>query len=123
MRNLLLVAAGGALGSLLRYGTSLALHHHRTLWPWGTLTVNLGGCLAIGVLMGLYQERLALSEPARMFLVVGLLGGFTTFSAFGYEAVELVRRGAAAIALAYAAASVAGGLGAAAVGLWLAHRL
>ena len=123
MRNLLLVAAGGALGSALRYGTSLALHHHRTLWPLGTLTVNLAGCFAIGLLMGLYQDRMALSEAARMFLVVGLLGGFTTFSAFGYEAVELVRRGAAATALLYAAASVGGGLVAAAGGLWLADRL
>ena len=121
---MLLVALGGALGSALRYGTSLVVHHfYRGPWPLGTLSVNLAGCLAIGIVMGLYQDRLALSEGTRMFLAVGLLGGFTTFSAFGYESVELIRRGAAATAMLYGAGSVCGGLAAAWLGLWLADHL
>ena len=124
MRTTLLVALGGALGSVLRYGTSLAMHYlHRAVWPLGTLSVNLAGCLAIGIVMGLYQDRSAVSEGARMFLAVGVLGGFTTFSAFGYESVELLRRGAATTALLYGAASVLGGLAAAWLGLWLADHL
>jgi fluoride exporter len=124
MRTALLVAMGGAAGTLLRYATSLLVAKlYRGPWPLGTSLVNLAGCFAIGLLMGLYQERMALSDSARMFLGVGVLGGFTTFSAFAYESHELFRRGPSGLGVLYVAASVAGGLLAASFGVRLATRL
>lgn len=82
---------------------------HHTLsakFPWGTFTVNLLGCLVIGLLSGLAEKFDWLSPSLRLFLLTGLLGGFTTFSAFGLETVFLLRRGEVLLAAAYAAASV-----------------
>jgi CrcB protein len=104
---ILLVAAGGALGSVLRYLVSLAaLGWLGAGFPWGTLAVNLLGSAAIGLLAGL-----GIGGPARLFLVTGLLGGFTTFSAFSLETALLWER-APGLAAAYVAASVGLGLAA-----------
>ena len=110
MQNVLLVAAGGALGSVSRFGLGLLV---RRLWPsefpLATLLANVLGCLVIGALVPVLER---LGEGGRLFVLVGLLGGFTTFSAFGLETFQLARREAWGLAAAYVAASLLFGLGA-----------
>ncbi len=91
--NVALVGAGGALGAMARYGVGGLVHRSAALagFPFGTLAVNLAGCLLIGLGAGLADARQAFSPEARLFLFVGLLGGFTTFSSFGYETIALLR--------------------------------
>lgn len=91
--NVLLVGCGGALGAVARYGVGGLVHRNPALagFPFGTLTVNLVGCLLIGLGAGLADARQAIGPEARLFLFVGVLGGFTTFSSFGYETVALLR--------------------------------
>jgi CrcB protein len=98
----LLIAIGGAVGSIARYGTGTLLLRltERTLFPWGTLAVNLLGCLLIGYLNGLLDDRLIRPEY-RFLLVVGVLGGYTTFSTFGWEAAAFLRDSQYARAVAY----------------------
>jgi CrcB protein len=92
--NLLLIAIGGALGSVCRYLLSSAvLRALGTLFPAGTFVVNLVGCLVFGVIVGATQERLKLEPHARAFLLAGVLGGFTTFSSYMNESFVLVREG------------------------------
>jgi fluoride exporter len=95
MLKLLLIAAGGAAGTLARYGTSTALMRMsaRTGFPLGTLAVNLLGCLLVGYLNGLFLERVVMRPEYRLMLLVGFLGGYTTFSTFGAETAELLRAG------------------------------
>ena len=112
MTNLLLVGIGGFIGSVTRYAlggwvTRLTVE---AKFPYGTLLVNLAGCLVIGLLAGLSVKYELFSQEAKLFLFTGLLGGFTTFSAFGLETVFLLRRGEFLIAAAYVAASVAFGI-------------
>jgi fluoride exporter len=93
--GLLLVALGGALGSVLRYlATALAVRWLGVDFPWGTLAVNLAGSFAIGLVNELGADALRLSPQARLFLATGVLGGLTTYSAFSYETVRLMERGA-----------------------------
>ena len=91
--KLLLIAAGGAVGTLARYGTSSALIRvtERTGFPFGTLAVNLIGCFVIGYLNGLFLERLSIRPEYRLMLIVGFLGGYTTFSSFAWESASLLR--------------------------------
>lgn len=91
--NLALVGGGGAVGAMARYGVGGLLHRHTTAtgFPLGTLAVNLAGCLLIGIVAGLAEARQVVPHEARLFLTVGVLGGFTTFSAFGYETMLLLR--------------------------------
>jgi CrcB protein len=112
MTRLLLVGAGGFVGSALRYWLSgLAQDVARdSLFPWGTLAVNLLGCLGIGVLMQLAEARGAFSAETRLLLATGLLGGFTTFSAFGNETLNLLRDAERALAAANVLANVILGL-------------
>ena len=93
MWQALLVGTGGFLGSVLRYGLSGLVHRLAPFatFPYGTLAVNVTGCLAIGVLGGLTESRQLLGPDLRLFLFLGLLGGFTTFSTFGYETLALLR--------------------------------
>ena len=85
------MAVGGAAGSVLRYVTSgLAARWLGLDFPWGTLIVNVAGSFLIGLVQALAADARALSEPARLFLSVGVMGGFTTYSAFSYETVQLV---------------------------------
>lgn len=116
MVNLLVIGAGGFLGAVARYGLSnLVQRFSRGAFPLGTFAVNVLGCLAIGALLALVEARPTLSPNVRLFLVIGLLGSFTTFSTFGNETYGLLRSGAAATALVYLGASVV--LGLIAVGL------
>lgn len=117
---LLVVALGGALGSVARYVASSQIGSvWGTAFPWGTLIVNVLGGLVIGGLTGLAAARLDLSAEGRLLLVTGFLGGFTTFSAFSLEVVLLIERHEWAAAGAYVIASVVGSVGAALVGLWI----
>ncbi len=89
------VGGGGFAGALLRHMLSSAVnrHWHNAVIPLGTLLVNLLGCLLIGMLAGLADNNQGFSQPLRLFLLVGLLGGFTTYSTFAYEGLQLLRVG------------------------------
>ena len=107
MKIILLVALGGALGSVARY---LVGKVSMLLWgadfPWGTLIVNVVGCFIMGVLAGLLAHYTEFSQEVRSFLLIGVLGGFTTFSAFALDIVTLYQRGSLMTAGLYLLASV-----------------
>ena len=113
----LLAALGGALGALARWAVVLALPRSSGSWPWATLTVNLVGCLLIGVVLAVLAARRPEDDRLQTFVGAGLLGGFTTFSAFAVEFADLLRAGAPVVAAGYVAVSVLGGLVAVAAGL------
>jgi CrcB protein len=118
--RVLWIGLGGALGAILRYGLASATQSAvGGAFPVGTLLVNVLGCLAIGVLSGMAEARAFASPELRGFLVVGLLGGFTTFSAFANETLLAARDGAPGLALANVLASVTLCLAAA----WLGRSL
>ena len=90
------VGAGGFVGSILRYGIGSLANRlaPAAIYPYGTLVVNVVGCLAIGLLTGLTEYRQTIGPGLKLFLFVGVLGGFTTFSAFGNQTLALAREGA-----------------------------
>lgn len=113
MKQVMLVALGGCIGSVARYKLGgWVLHHHAQDWrfPLGTFLINVLGCLAAGILAGLAERQHLFSADTRLLLFTGLLGGFTTFSAFGVETVFLLRRGENWIAIGYVLSSVACGI-------------
>lgn len=120
MSQIVAIALGGALGSVGRFlvagwvGRALGVN-----FPWGTLAVNVVGGLVMGLLVGLMAQAWSVSPAIRAFLTVGVLGGFTTFSAFSLESVLLVQRGDILAALAYIASSVVLSVGA----VWFGLRL
>ena len=115
---------GSALGGGARlYLSTLVARGLGTSFPWGTLAVNVLGCFAIGWLVTWAGLRGGLSPSARLFLVSGLLGGFTTFSSFGMETWQLVEDGQVGTAALNAVGSVTAGLAAVATGVWLARQL
>jgi CrcB protein len=114
-RELAAVFTGGALGALARALLQDALPHAPGSWPWATFAVNVAGALLLGWAVTRLQERLPLSAYRRPFLGTGICGGLTTFSAFQIELLQMLDAGHAALALGYAAASIAAG--AVAVGL------
>jgi CrcB protein len=124
---LLLVATGGALGACLRYGVGRwALATLGPDFPWGTWGVNIIGGMAMGLLAGMLARIDAANvtgggEGLRLLLGVGVLGGFTTFSAFSLELYTMITRGEALLAGAYAVSSVAGSVVALLAGVWLAR--
>lgn len=121
--NFLLVMAGGAVGSAARYGVGmLALRSLGPGYPWGTLAVNLIGGFAMGLLAGLLA-RGGGSEQTRLLVGVGLLGGFTTFSAFSLDSVTMIERGLWGPAIGYALVSVIGSVVALFAGLALVRTL
>lgn len=125
-QGLMFVIAGGALGSGLRYLVSnLATGgSERNAFPVGTLVVNLFGCLLIGFFADLAGRSTLFPEPLRLFLVPGLLGGFTTYSAFAWESSRLLASGQdGVVGVGYIVATVLGGLLAVAGGLWLSRMV
>jgi CrcB protein len=124
MTRILAIAAGGAVGALLRYWTSTAVHgRFGTAFPYGTLTVNVIGSLLMGFLYIWLLERVAEGPALRAFLLVGLLGAFTTFSTFSLETLNLVETGQPARALANILVSVTLCIGAAGLGVLAARQL
>ena len=124
MFQLLLVAAGGAIGASLRHLVNLAsLRLAGPGFPWGTMAVNVAGSFAMGVFVELLARRFNASNELRLFIATGVLGGFTTFSAFSLDFAVLWERGAALPALAYAITSVVGSILALFLGLWLARSI
>ena len=121
MKQALIVGLGGFVGSIGRYKLGGVILHHSTSWrfPLSTFAVNVLGCFVIGALAALVEHRDFFSPETRLFLFTGVLGGFTTFSAFGYEGMFLLRRGEVGIAIAYAGLSVVCGFAA----VWLAFKL
>ena len=117
------VGAGGFLGALLRYGTQALVQRQLPLavFPYGTLAVNVLGCLAIGLLVGLLESRQLLGPELRGFVLIGVLGGFTTFSTFGYETFALAHAGDLARASANVGAHILLGLPAVWLGYTLTH--
>ena len=92
MIKLLVVGVGGFVGAVVRYGLSGLVHrHYDGSFPLGTLVVNVLGCLVIGALMTLVEDRQFFSPHTRLLLMIGLLGSMTTFSTLGYETFELMR--------------------------------
>ena len=119
--HLLAIAAGGALGALLRYLlTALGTRLWGAAFPWGTLTVNVLGCFLIGVAWALLDGRPD-ATTTRAFVITGLLGAFTTFSTYGLEGIMLFRSGLVTDAVLYLLASNAVGLLAVGLGLYVAH--
>ena len=121
MINLILVGLGGFAGSICRYTASryAARMFPSALFPYGTLFVNVTGCLLIGLLGGIFEARQVLSPELRALILVGFLGGFTTFSTFGNDLFLLARNGQSAAALADLAVHIVLGLGA----VWLGFNL
>ena len=123
MRDLLFVATGGAIGASARYlAARAAMLLLPTTFPWGTAIVNVSGCLVMGVVAGLADQG-AIAPSTRLFLATGILGGYTTFSAFGLEAQTLLGDGRTAAAFAYVFGQLALGLLAVMIGLTIARRL
>ncbi len=121
MGNLFYVMAGGALGAGARHLVGAALlARFGPGFPYGTLCVNLVGGLLMGLLVGM-TVRMGGSEPLRLLLGVGVLGGFTTFSAFSLESWRMISGGNVPLALGYISASVVGSIAALGVGLWVAR--
>jgi CrcB protein len=120
MRVLLWIGCGGALGAVLRYAVSVGCQRLAGgVFPVGTLTVNVGGCLLIGFLGALLSGPFLLRDELRLGLLVGVLGGFTTFSTFGWETFALLNDGEWSRAALNMVASNVLGLAA----LWLGYRL
>jgi CrcB protein len=126
MRATLIVFLGGGLGAALRHFTNLATARAFGLdFPWGTFIVNVAGSLAMGALAGwlAFRAGAAWSQDLRLFLATGVLGGFTTFSAFSLDAMLLWERGAVAAAAGYVAGSVVLSIAALAAGLALVRGM
>lgn len=118
--TLLLIAVGGALGSVARYLVSTwVLRLTNPYFPYGTFVVNVLGCVIFGLIVGLAQQRLPLSAELRAFFLVGVLGGFTTFSTFAFDSMSLLRDGQSGLALVNMAGQVVLGVAALYVGFRL----
>ena len=122
--TILWIGLGGFIGANARYFLGRAIiERWGSAFPWGTVTVNVLGALLIGIVLEIIAQRL-ISDPAyRLFLVVGFLGGFTTFSTFAFESVTLFEDGKWARALAYVLASNVTAILACFAGLWIVRRL
>lgn len=118
MQAYCLAMLGGAIGAAARLGVATILAQVSSDFPWATLGINLGGSFLIGVL-----AAYGLSEPGRAFFITGVLGGFTTFSSFSLEAGGLLLQNRLGAAIAYAAASLLGGVAAALLGIALGRRI
>jgi len=127
VRSLLLIAAGGALGALMRHGVSAVVYRFvAPSFPWGTLAANLAGCFMIGALWAV-SERVSFPPGLGVFLFTGMIGAFTTFSTYALESLQLMNRGDVPAGLANIAGSTLAGLFLVAVGMnagrWILETL
>jgi len=124
MSGYLIVALGAAIGGALRHGVNVGSARLLGIdFPFGTLIVNVAGSLAMGVLAGYFAFRGDASQSWRLFLTTGILGGFTTFSAFSLDVAMLYERGEVVLSLAYVAGSVGLSITALFAGLWIVRSL
>ena len=117
--NWLLVACGGAIGACLRYGAGLLIVRPTSLFPWATWSINVLGCFLAGVFFALSQRYPALQNETRLFVMVGIFGGFTTFSSFGLETFQLFRQEQMSMAVMYSLSSLIVGVLCLAMGFYL----
>ena len=123
MKNIFFVGFGGFIGAVLRYKAGGFIFHHtkHMKFPVGTFFINVLGCLLIGLLSGEIEKHHFFRPEVRLLLITGMLGGFTTFSAFGYETMFLMRRGDMVVAFSYIILSIFCGLAAIWLGIKLGH--
>ena len=125
MKNALVVGLGGFFGCIARYLTGVVVLRlfDPPVFPYATLIVNVVGCLLIGLLGGLAEDTRLISPEMQLFLIVGLLGGFTTYSAFGYQTWTLARDGQMLLAVLNVSAHIILGLGAVWLGALIAKQI
>ena len=123
MKSFLLVFFGGGLGSSLRYLVSIAMNQYSKALPFGTFTVNILGCLLIGLILGYAQKDNTLTSNQTLLLVTGFCGGFTTFSAFANENFELIKNGEIFNFSVYSISSIVIGIVAVFVGLYFSKNI
>jgi CrcB protein len=117
MKTFLMIGIGGGIGSMLRYWVQLYVSRNLTqTFPLGTLLVNISGCLLIGIFYGLSLKNTVITPDWRLFLITGLCGGYTTFSAFSLESISLFRQGNYTYFLLYTSMSFVLGLSATVLG-------
>ena len=121
LKNTIMVGCGSFLGGAARYLTSVAMKTMSKGFPWGTLAVNLVGCLVIGLLWGFFSKNSSESSSWALFMTVGICGGFTTFSTFSKEALMMLQSGNYMGLLAYVGISVLVGIALVAAGYYLAR--
>ena len=119
--NWLLVACGGAIGASLRYGVSLFIIPSYAGFPWATWIINIVGCLIAGIFFAVSMKYPILQNEARLFLMVGILGGFTTFSSFGLETFQLLRHDQIMLAGLYVISSLIIGILVLGIGYYITH--
>jgi fluoride exporter len=122
MSNILIVGAGGFLGSIARFMAVRSIDTRiNSVFPYGTFVVNVIGSFILGFLMALLMRKAEVNEQWKFFLGAGFCGGFTTFSAFAWENINLLQGKMASTALLYIGVSIVGGLLAVACGAWLSR--
>ena len=119
IKNTLFIGCGSFLGGAARYLVSIAMKTVGKGFPWGTLAVNLVGCLVIGLLLGFFSKNFSESSSWALFMTVGICGGFTTFSTFSKEALMMLQAGNFISLLAYVTISVIAGIALVAAGYYL----
>ena len=122
MKSFLLVFLGGGLGSALRYLVASAMNQYSKVLPFGTFTVNILGCLLIGMILGYAQKENTLTSNQILLLATGFCGGFTTFSAFANENLELIKNGEIFNFSVYTICSILVGVLAVFIGFYLTNR-
>mgnify|MGYP003315419594 FL=1 len=122
MKSFLLVFLGGGLGSAIRYLVASAMNQYSKFLPFGTITVNILGCLLIGMILGYAQRENTLTSNQTLLLATGFCGGFTTFSAFANENLELIKNGEIFNFSVYTIGSILVGVLAVFIGFYLTNR-
>ena len=122
MKSFLLVFLGGGLGSGLRYLVTMSMNQYSKVFPFGTFTVNILGCLFIGLVLGYTHKENTLTSNQALLLATGFCGGFTTFSAFANENLELIKNGEIFNFSVYTIGSVLIGITAVFIGFYLTNR-
>ena len=123
MTKLMHIAAGGAVGAVTRYLLQGIVQPRESVFPWGTWFVNVTGCLLIGFLMAVFTGPYAIRPEYRVGIIAGVLGGYTTFSSFSWEAVQLIEQRQHSLALLYVGTSAVAGMCATLLGVRLSQWL
>lgn len=124
MKTILYIALGGGLGSVLRYLTSLGMaKYFHSNFPYGTFVANVVGCLLIGLFFGYFEKQNTLSQDLKFFLITGLCGGYTTFSTFSNENIQLMQTNQMGTALLYTASTILIGFTATWMGLLMVSKI